>query len=312
MCMRQSRWLIALLSAVLLAGCYYPQKGEGFEVGYNFQVVGDSLSLRCELPVYREGILPLSSRQIVVEYDELLAVAEIKTVSGDAVDSVWVRLATNQGNQGWIRKSELLEGAVPDDPISRFIYFFSNNHLWPFVGLLVFALVVWLARKARHRRYPVVHLDDIASPFPMLLCLTLASSSVLYASIQLFVPSTWEYFYFHPTLNPFGLPIILELFIASLWFMVIFFGSALLDIYRCLRPVDAVLYTLSLSAYLCLLYVVFNVLTLYYVGYPLLLGYIFWAVWRYVRHHRARYVCGNCKAKMHSLGICPRCGMENV
>lgn len=304
--------ILLVLLCLLLGSCYYPHREQRYEAGLNLTCVADSLVFRGDLSVYKEGAVNIPPPRIVVKYDDPLVVSDVKILPEDTRDSVWVRVVTQTGEQGWMQKSELLEGAVPDDPISRIIHYFSNNHLWAFAALLLLALAVWLVRKARHRRFPVVHLDDIPSPFPMLLCLCLSGSAVLYASVQHFVPATWEYFYFHPTLNPFGLPLILGLFIFSVWLMVILLGAALLDIYRCLLPADAVLYTLSLMAILAFLYVAFSMLTLYYLGYPLLVAYVVWAVYRFFRYHRARFFCGRCGALLHKLGKCPKCGADNA
>lgn len=304
--------IVLSLLCLLLGSCHYPHWDPCHETGLNLTCVADSLELRGDLSVHREGAVNLSFNTVVVRCGDPLVVSDVKILPDDPADSIWVRVVTQTGEQGWMQKGDLLEGAVPDDPISRFIHFFSNNHLWAFAALLVSALVVWLVRKARHHRFPVVHVDDIPSPFPMLLCLCLSGCAVLYAGIQHFVPATWEYFYLHPTLNPFGLPLVLGLFISGIWLMTILFGASLLDIHRCLRPVDAVLYTLSLIAFLAVLYVMFSVLTLYYLGYPLLVVYVVWAVFRYVRCHRARFVCGRCGALLHKLGRCPKCGANNM
>ncbi len=300
-----------ILLSLLISACYYPQTTEEYEVGSNFIVSSDSLMLHAGQPLHTPPMF-LSPDTAVVYCGASLVVAQMDTIPEDSIDSIWVKVASDQYTQGWIHESELLSSIVPDDPISQFINAFSDNHLWAFGSVLLVALVSWLARRALRRRFPVVHLDDIPSPYPVLLCLTLAGGAVLYASMQHFVPSTWQYFYFHPTLNPFGLPLILGLFLTSVWLMVILLGASLLDIRRCLAPADAVLYTLSLGAWLAVLYVAFNVTTLYYIGYPLWFAYAGWALRRYWLLHRARYVCGRCGANLHDKGICPKCGAENV
>ncbi len=299
-----------ILLGILSASCYYPHVAEEYEVGYNFIVTADSLVLH-DQPLHMTPMF-LTPDTDVVRGGAALVVAQLDVIPEDSIDSIWVKVASDQYTQGWIHESELLAGVVPDDPISKFINTFSNNHLWAFCFVLLVALVSWLVRRSMRRRFPVVHLDDIASPYPMLLCLTLSGGAVLYASMQRFVPATWQYFYFHPTLNPFGLPLILGLFLASVWLMLILTGAALLDIQRCLRATDAILYTLSLGAWLIVLYVVFNLTTFYLVGYPLWLAYAVWAVHRFWRHHRAHYVCGRCGASLHEKGTCPKCGVINT
>ena len=311
MSMRRIKWLLFAVLGVLLSGCYYPQQTEEYGVGYNFIVTADSLQLQTAMPLHTDP-MAVDPDTISVYRGAPLVVAQLLVIPEDSIDSVWVKVAMDQETQGWLHESNLLPGVVPDDPISQFIHTFSASHIWVFLTLFFFTLSVMLVRRMLRRPFPVVHLNDIASPYPVLLCITLSAASVLYASMQNFVPKTWEYFYFHPTLNPFGLPLILGFFLSSLWLLVLLFGAALLDILRCLRPTEAVLYTLSLLSLLSLLYVFFSLLTLYYIGYPLFLVYAVWSLRRYLCHHRARFVCGSCGASMHSLGICPRCGAKNV
>ncbi len=306
--MRIKGLLFALL-CTLLAGCYYPQQTKDYEVGYNFLVAADSLSLQSLLPLPYACVL---CDTLTLYRDMPLVVAEVEVLPYDCVDSVWVKVAANQDVQGWLRESELLASVVPDNPISQAIYLFIDIHLWVFFALTLLALSTWLVRRMLRHRFPVVHVDDIPSPYPMLLCLTLSAASVLYAGMQHFVPQTWEYFYFHPTLNPFGLPLVLGLFLSALWLMLILFGASLLEIRRCLCTTDAVLYTLSLVAFMALLYVVFSLSALYYAGYILLPVYATVAVVQYWRRHRARYLCGHCGASLHALGHCPKCGAMNV
>ncbi len=303
------RGLLFALCCTLLSGCYYPQQTKDYEVGYNFLVAADSLSLQSLPPLPYACVL---CDTLTLYRDMPLVVAEVEVLPYDCVDSVWVKVAANQEIQGWLRESELLASVVPDNPISQAIYLFSDIHLWVFFALTLLALSTWLVRRMLRHRFPVVHVDDIPSPYPMFLCLTLAVASVLYASMQKFVPETWEYFYFHPTLNPFGLPLVLGLFLSALWLMLILFGASLLEIRRCLRTTDAILYTLSLVAFMALLYVVFSLSALYYAGYILLPAYAAVAVVQYWRRHRARYLCGHCGTSLHALGHCPKCGTMNV
>ncbi len=303
------RGLLVALCCTLLTGCYYPQQGKDYEVGYNFLVTADSLQLQSMLPIPYASVL---CDTLMLYKDMPLVVAQTEILPHDSVDSIWVLVAADQEIQGWLRESELLPNVVPDDPISQFIHTFSDIHLQVFGALVLLALSAWLVRHMLRHRFPIVHVDDIPSPYPMLLCLTMAAASVLYASMQKFVPETWEYFYFHPTLNPFGLPLVLALFLSALWLMLIIGGAALLEIRRCLRTTDAILYALSLVAFLAFLYVVFSFSTRYYVGYILLPVYLVVAVWQYWRHHSARYICGYCGASLHDLGLCPKCGTMNV
>ena len=266
----------------------------------------------------RASSLPLGDQAGGAAFDTLyvtrgerVVVAEIQTVAHDSIDSVWVKVARDQVTQGWIRESELLAGVSPDDPISQFIDFFSDSHLLLFLALSVVALGLYAMRKLWHHRAYIVHLNDIDSPYPTMLCVLVAASATLYASIQTFGAEQWRHFYYHPSLNPFVLPPTLGFFVASVWAIIIVGVAAIDDTLRRLSLGDALLYFCGLGAVCGMLYVVFSILTLYYVGYPLLLSYIVFALWRY--HHSARcpYRCGHCGQPLRARGRCPRCGVLN-
>ena len=295
-----------------MASCQPSTKGEQegstrhYDVDYNFLVMADSLVLQEERPMHML-IVPEGSDSMTVYRDDPLVVAQIEIIPEDSIDSVWVKVARDQMTQGWIHESQLLDSVVPDDPISQGIYWFSDRHVVAFLGLCLVALAAWLLRK----RTPVVHFRDIPSPYPMLLCLTFATATVLYTSIQIFVPDLWAHFYYNPTLNPFGLPPMLAAFLALAWLIVILFVASLDDVRRCLPLPDAVLYTLSLLAVMGFLYLLFSLATQHFLGYLLLMLYAVFAVVRYCRRHRGRYRCGLCGAPLHALGPCPKCGAVN-
>lgn len=70
--------------------------------------------------------------------------------------------------------------------------------------MVIVVVAYGLYRLNRHDAY-IVHFNDIDSFYPTLLCLLVASSATLYASIQMFGAETWRHFYYHPSLNPFAL-----------------------------------------------------------------------------------------------------------
>ena len=248
---------------------------------------------------------------VAVFADDRLVVAEVMIVPEDSVDSVWVKVARDQSTMGWVHEQDLLARVVPDDSISRFIHTFSNTHLIYFLSVLGVLSVLWLVRRMRRKRFHIVHFDDIGSCYPTLLCLTLSGAATLYASMQNFVPDTWTEFYFHPTLNPFGLPFILGLFVASVWLIVILAIASVEDVCRQLPFQEAMLYLFALLGVCAGCYLFFSLTTLYYLGYPFFLFYVGWALRRYFRYARCPYVCGRCGAKLHSKGRCPRCGAWN-
>lgn len=326
--------LLVIFFAVLVSGmcisCYYPKSDYAddwdlteamrdsmdfealhhYTVNFNFLVVGDTLFLQSERPVRcrREGDDTIGVN--VFESDRLV-VADLLVLPEDTVDSVWVKLARDQMTMGWVHEGELLENVVPDDSISYCIYVFSDSHLLYFLSALGVLLSLYLVRRMRRKRFRMVHFDDIGSCYPTLLCLTLSGAATLYASIQNFVPETWREFYFHPTLNPFGLPFCLGLFIASVWMIVILSIAVVDDVHRQLSIHDALLYLFALLGTCAGCYLFFSLTTLYYIGYPCLAGYAVWALKRYYTLSRCRYMCGNCGAKMRTKGHCPRCGVFN-
>ena len=277
---------------------------------FNFVVKGDSLAL------YDLRSDQLSNEQendsCVVAPGERVVVADITYVPNDTIDSVWVKLAHDQSTQGWIQESRMLPNVKPDDPISWFIDTFSDVHLLYFLALFVVVASAYSLLLLKRRKALIVHINDIESVFPMLLALLVATSAVVYASIQLFDPDSWRHFYYHPTLNPFALPPKLSSFMTLVWAIVIVAIAAVDDVFHRLAVGEALLYTLGLAAVCAVDYVVFSISTLYYIGYPLLVAYYVYALRMYMKNNLYAYRCGNCGRPIHRLGNCPHCGTLNV
>ena len=248
---------------------------------------------------------------LIVYKNDHLVVADIRIMSADSIDSVWVQVARDQQTFGWIHESKLLPNVVPDDPISLFISTFSDIHLLVFLVIIVLISVYYIMRKLLSASLPIVHLRDINSIYPTLLVLLVATSATFYASIQLFAPQVWHHFYFHPTLNPFSVPLPLNLFLLSVW-AILLIGLAAIDDVRHLLPLgDAVLYLCGLAAVCAVNYIIFSVSTLYYIGYPLLIVYVYWAIKRYIKMPRIKFVCGNCGMPLEKSRRCEHCGTLN-
>lgn len=277
---------------------------------YNFLVRADSLQLIEQHPVEMLSEMPVDT--IVIYKGDPLVVADITTIPADTIDSVWVKVARDQITFGWIHERDMLKGVSPDDPISEFIDYFSNKHLLIFLAILVLVFVSYGLRKLLRLGSYLVHFNDIPSFYPTLLCLLVAVSATLYSSIQLFAAESWRHFYYHPTLNPYAVPPHLSLFLVSVWAIVIVALAAVMETRRQLSVSQTLIYLLGLTGVCAVVYVVFSVSTLYYIGYPLLIAYIVFAFRRYFRYARAHYRCGSCGVKMHAKGRCPRCGAENV
>ena len=276
---------------------------------YNFQVRVDSVPLIVQLPVEAINEMPIDT--LMVYRNDHIVVADITTVPVDTIDSIWVKVARDQQTFGWIHEHDMLLAVSPDDPISEFIDVFSDVHLLVFLTFVVAVVTAYIYRRQMRRQAHLVHFNDIASFYPTLLCLLVASSATLYSSIQLFDPEKWRHFYFNPTLNPFAVPLSLGLFLVSVWVILIVAIAVLDDVRRLLPFGEAVLYLLGLGATCAVAYIVFSVLTLYYIGYPLLVAYCVFALWSYFRRPRPRYQCGRCGGLLYHKGTCPHCGAMN-
>lgn len=327
-------FLLLILTLSLTAGCEYraprePAPGVASTLGaadsatfrhahhywtdFNF-VCSDSLLLRSELPGEEAfgSLFPADS--IHVAPRSLVVVADVRVVPSDTVDSIWLKVAHDQLRQGWVRESDLLERALPDDPISQLINAFSGGRMLLFAALLGLTAMAYVARIVLHRRCRIVHFDDINSFYPTLFCLTIASAATCYGTLQGFAPETWREFYFHPTLWPFdaGLPPLLRLLIALLWLGVVSFVAVVEELHN--QPDSdhtGFSYLLGMLAVCMVLYLVFSLTAPLYVGYPLLAVYAAAAIRIFAVRHRAPYTCGHCGRPLHHLGRCPHCGTLN-
>ena len=217
-----ARLCYAVIGFFLLAACHYSPpdltaEGLGektkdslaylFRYHYtwntNLEVLDDSVRLE---------YLPVKDAYVSLNKGDRVVVAEFSIHPQDSVDSVWVKLAHSQDVQGWVRNRDLVRSFVPTDSISQFIYLFSNTHASYFV--IIFALFVgaYLLRAFMKKQLQMVYFNDIDSVYPLFLCLLMAFSATVYETMQVFVPDTWEHFYFNPTLSPFKVPFILRFF----------------------------------------------------------------------------------------------------
>ena len=304
-------WLLPL--TFILASCYYQDKDATlYAVGDNFELCVDSLSLQSSQPLHNQPI-DTTCEQMNVYLGNPLVVAETLIIPEDSVDSVWVKLARDQFTMGWTHQRTFLESVVPDDPISQFIHLFSVRHLLVFAIIFALSLIVLLWQVFSNKRPHVFFLRDILSPYPTFLLITLAASSLLYAGIQHYVPETWVLYYYHPTLNPFGLPLILSLFLCSVWLLLVLAIATIDEVLRQIPTGEGFMYLLSLLGCCILCYLLFTLAALSpgasYILYAL---FVLILLLRYFRHSRARYICGSCGKRMQSLGKCPHCGAENT
>lgn len=304
-------WLLPL--TFILASCYYQDKDATlYAVGDNFELCVDSLSLQSSQPLHNQPI-DTTCEQMNVYLGNPLVVAETLIIPEDSVDSVWVKLARDQFTMGWTHQRTFLESVVPDDPISQFIHLFSVRHLLVFAIIFALSLIVLLWQVFSNKRPHVFFLRDILSPYPTFLLITLAASALLYAGIQHYVPETWVLYYYHPTLNPFGLPLILSLFLCSVWLLLVLAIATIDEVLRQISTGEGFMYLLSLLGCCILCYLLFTLAALSpgasYILYAL---FVLILLLRYFRHSRAQYICGSCGKRMQSLGKCPHCGAENT
>ena len=248
---------------------------------YNFLVFKDSLELMRQQP--EEYISGLKVDTFAVKKNHLLVVTDIRMVPQDSIDSVWVQLATENNDFGWVRESKLLLRVVPDDPISEFIMTFSNVHLLIFLVVIVVIAMAYLVRKVFHSNGKIVHFNDIDSPYPVTLVLLVSISAAFYGWIQSFEPEMWRHFYFHPSLNPFAVPHLLGVFLALVWAVLIVALACVDEVYHRLTFGEGLLYLGGLAGVCALDYIIFSVLSLYYIGYVLLIAYIYFAIKAYRR-----------------------------
>lgn len=252
-----------------------------YGINYNFIITADSIHLISQEP--EEYLQSLIVDTFCLYKDEPIVVADFRTLPNDSVDSLWVKIAGNEYNVGWIHESELHKGVVPDDPISQFVDTFSNIHL------LIFCIVVFLVagsyaiiRIIKKRAY-IVHFNDIQSFYPTALALTVAISATLYASIQKFTPDDWQAFYYHPTLNPFVTPALLCTFLVFVWIIFILAIATFDDVCHQLKTFEAFQYLIGLTAVCIFNYIFFSILTLHTIGYAFLIIYIILAVYHHIK-----------------------------
>lgn len=280
-----------------------------YSQGFNFIVTSDSLMLFRQQP--EEVVNGMPTDSFAVRNGKSLVVADIRIIPADKTDSVWVQIATENNTFGWVHETNLLKKVDPDDPISQFISMFSNRHLIIFLVVILLIAVGYLARKILRQNAHIVHFNDINSFYPTALAILVAISATFYASIQLFASETWREFYFHPSLNPFSQPLLLNIFLILVWSMLITALATIDDVRRRLGSADTLLYLCGLTAVCAINYIVFSILTLYYVGYFLLLVYIIFALRTFFRNGVEIYICGNCSARLRRKGRCPKCGVMN-
>ncbi|MDE5999732.1 MAG: zinc ribbon domain-containing protein [Bacteroidaceae bacterium] len=234
-----------------------------YSENFNFLVKADSLML-----IPREGDLLTDTCHVY--RGDVVAVAAIKVAPGDSIDSIWVKVASNQYNMGWIPEHDLLQGTTPDDIISEMLDALSDSRAIWMSGLLALGILAVVASKKQIRKQQIQHLfDEMDSCYPFLFLLLTAIMATLYASVQNFVPEFWQEYYYHPTLNPLVLPPIMAALVVTTWLVIITFIALIDEVYHHFYFLPGITYLAKLVGMAMLVYLVVSWSTLFYVGYLL-------------------------------------------
>ncbi len=328
-----------LLMVIAVTACHYPHKEDRwvsadehktdsvafreihhYWCGENFVAV-DSFFIQERQPDAHFAYA--QDNNITVRKGDAMVVQEIVPDTQSCPGTYWIRITT-VGNpesadavqtprNGWVTEKILLSHSVPDSPISRFIYIFSNQRLKLVMIFIASGLLLYILQAYRRRHIYLVYFHDINSFYPTLLCMIVAGAALLYQSLQELVPETWVEYYFHPTLNPLNpqLPFVMNVFLAAVW-LIIFISIAVVDELRQLPNfTQAVMYVISLFGFCAFLYTVFTLLPPFPAGYVVLPLYWIGSILYFKLRQRPMYFCGFCGKNIPDLGKCPHCGAVN-
>ncbi len=281
---------------------------------FNFELKADSMIL-----VPREG--DLIQDTCVVRNKDLLVVAQIKRIeASDSTmeDTFLIKVAHDQTTMGWVKESELLENAVPDDPISQLIDFMTGSRAIWMSSFLGFGVIAFFFRKMRKQKMSislsdlkVVDLIEMDSFYPPLLLILVACVAALYASVQNFVPEFWQEYYFHPTMNPLLLPPIMAVLVTLVWLTLIVIVAVVIEVYNNFYSFRGIIYLFEIAGLCMLIYLLISWTILIYVGYLLLPILIAYLIYYYFKYIRCTMTCGHCGRKIREKGICKHCGAIN-
>ena len=254
------------------ADSLYFRLSHHYSENFNFVVKADSLTL-----IPREGDLLTDTCKVYS--GDLIAVASIKTIPGDSIDSVWVKVAHDQFTMGWIPEDELLKGVVPDDSISEMLDLMTGSRGFWMSALVFCGIIGFFLRKGKVEKLQIVRFNDMDSFYPLLFLTAVAIMASVYASIQNFVPEYWQEYYYHPTLNPLQLPALMSSLVVLLWVVIILYIAVVDEVYHNFYFVPGVAYLLELTGLAMVLYLVVSWSTIFYVGYvftPILIAAGWW------------------------------------
>ncbi len=250
------------------------------------------------------GLLP----QDTLLMGDTVVVANFFTDTLTTPHTVWVKIAHDNNNQGWLLEEQVNQTLHPINIISYAISVFSSIHTLVFVIIIaVFAAALFILRRRAVRR-AARSIDALYSILPVVITAMLAT---LYESIQMFAPEVWEHYYFNPALNPIGEHILIAMFIVGVWLWLCAFAACVYESRRRLPVLPAVLHAAMVGISCILCYAVFMFTVRIYVGYALLLLFLVFFVTNLLRKSNNTYRCGHCNAVLHRKGKCPVCSAIN-
>lgn len=277
----QSDWVLTQMQRDSLSF----EKYHHYNIGTNFILKSDSLCLLAH-PVGWPNTFDSVTDSTIIKYGDDFVVTEIfrpEVYNELSTDSVWLRVASDGVHLGWIDETTMLKKSTPISPISQFIYTFSGNHLYIFLIILAVMCVFVCYCHFKHKLLWFVHFRDATSLYPCAFTLTMASASMIYSTIQKFYPEIWETYYFSPSLNPFSQPILISLFLITIWLSVLFLLSVAFDMIEKVSFFSTFSYVLSMVCLGCVVYLILTFTIPLYFGYVLYLVYVYYSIDKFVK-----------------------------
>jgi len=248
-----------------------------YSENFNFVVKSDSLML-----TPRDGDI-IQDTCKVYEGD-VIAVAAIKSIPGDSIDSIWVKVAHDQYTMGWVPEQQLLKSVTPDDSISQLLNDLSDSRFIWMSAIVILGVLVFYFHKKKTKKPQILEFGEMDSFYPPLFLILVATMATLYASVQNFVPEFWQEFYYHPTLNPLVLPPIMSWLVVIMWLVVISLVAVIDEVYHHFYFLEGLSYGIELVSLAMIIYLIFSWGTILYIGYVLLPIFIVACIWVYFKY----------------------------
>lgn len=168
-----------------------------YTINYNFIVKADSFPLVS----HETDIIDTS----YVYKGDRIAVASI---SQESADTAWIKVFRDQPTMGWVTEEELLNSTVPDDEISQLIDYLVGHQILLIAILSAIALVALFFWK-------------VSKAYSLFLLMEECAAVAVFMYVKNDSPEyLWEY-YFHPTFNPFILPVPMMVLLSLGWLLII-------------------------------------------------------------------------------------------